>query len=186
MKEGCIFYILLLIIFILFAKNEIGNINALIIESNPFYWLSNGIVKSNESTTDDNLINIKLEYLPQAFQIGSPEFFKVTLFYKSNNQSVLHADTDVIISKNGKEIYKESNEFSQPYVHTQNGIVLSSYKFLGSGHYVISIKICRNKLHASKYKTSKFCGQCNWAQGQISGKYNKITKWVWQNQAYKI
>ena len=98
-------------------------------------------MKSNESTTDDNLINIKLEYSPQAFQIGSPEFFKVTLFYKSNNQSVLHADTDVIISKNGKEIYKESNEFSQPYVHTQNGIVLSSYKFLGSGHYVISIKI---------------------------------------------
>jgi hypothetical protein len=98
-------------------------------------------VKSIESTTDDNLINIKLEYSPQAFQIDSPEFFKVTLFYKNNNQSALHADTDVIISKYGKEIYKESNEFSQPYVHTQNGIVLSSYKFLGSGHYVISIKI---------------------------------------------
>ena len=98
-------------------------------------------MKSNESTTDDNLINIKLEYLPQAFQIGSPEFFKAILFYRNHNQSVLHADTDVIISKNGKEIYKESNEFSQPYVHTQNGIVLSSYKFLGSGHYMISIKI---------------------------------------------
>ncbi|HEY7228565.1 MAG TPA: hypothetical protein VH481_10620 [Nitrososphaeraceae archaeon] len=141
MREGCIFYTLLLVFFILFAKNEVGNINALIFENNPFYGLSNEKVKSIESTTNDNLINIKLEYSPQTVQTGSPEFFKVTLFYKNNNQSVLHADTDVIITKDGKELYKESNEFSQPYVHTPNGIVLSSYKFSGSGHYVISIKV---------------------------------------------
>ncbi len=98
-------------------------------------------MKSVESTTKDNLINIKLEYSPQTIQPSSPEFFKVTLLYKSNNQSVLHADTDVIITKNGKELYKESNQFSQGYVHTPNGIVLSSYKFPAAGQYIISVKV---------------------------------------------
>lgn len=141
MKEGYIFYTLLLVVIILFAKNEIGDINALIVENNPFYGLSIKKVKSVESTTDDNLINIKLEYSPQTFHLGSPEFFKATLFYKNNNQSVLHADTDIIITKNGKELYKESTQFSQGYVHTPNGIVLSSYKFPGVGQYIISVKV---------------------------------------------
>lgn len=62
MKEGCLFYTLLLLFFILFAKNELRNINALIVEDNPFYGSSNKKVKSVDSTTDDNLINIKLEH----------------------------------------------------------------------------------------------------------------------------
>jgi hypothetical protein len=141
MKQDCLFYIAILLVFILFAKNEFGNINALIVENNPFYGLSNEKIESMESTTNDNLINIKLEYAPQAIQTGTPEFFKATLLYKNNNQRVLHADTDIIIIKDGIEIYTESNEFSQPYVHTPNGIVLSSYKFPSSGQYVISIKV---------------------------------------------
>ena len=64
MKEGGLFYTLLLLFFILFAKNELGKINALIVEINPFYGLSNKKVKSVDSTTDDNLINIKLEHSP--------------------------------------------------------------------------------------------------------------------------
>jgi len=141
MKEGRSFYIFLLLIFILFAKNEKEDINALIVENNPFYGLSNEKVKSVESSSNDNLINIKLEYSPETFQPGSPEFFKGILFYKNNNQSVLHADTDVLITKNGKVLYKESNAFSQGYVHTPNGIFLSSYKFPGAGHYIISVKV---------------------------------------------
>jgi hypothetical protein len=141
MSLGRFFHIILLLAFILLLKNELGNLNALIVENNPFYSLDNEKVNSIESTTDDNLINIKLEYAPKAFQTGTPEFFKVTLFYKNNNQRLLHADTDIIIAKDGKELYKESNEFSQPYVHTPNGIVLSSYKFPSSGQYVISVKV---------------------------------------------
>lgn len=141
MSLGRFFHIILLLAFILLLKNEPGNLNALIVENNPFYGLDNEKVNSIESTTDDKLINIKLEYAPKAFQTGTPEFFKVTLFYKNNNQRVLHADTDIIIAKDGKELYKESNEFSQPYVHTPNGIVLSSYKFPSSGQYVISVKV---------------------------------------------
>jgi hypothetical protein len=140
MSLGRSFHIILSLAFILLLKNEPGNLNALIVENNPFYGLDNEKVNSIESTTDDNLINIKLEYAPKTFQTGTPEFFKVTLFYK-NNQRVLHADTDVIIAKDGKELYKESNEFSQPYVHTPNGIVLSSYNFPSSGQYVISVKV---------------------------------------------
>jgi len=128
-------------LFYFICKNELGNINALIVEDNPFYGLSNKKVKSVDSTTDDNLINIKLEHSPQTIKKVSPEFFKATLFYKNNNQSVLHADTDIIITKNGKALYKESSEFSQGYVHTPNGIVLSSYKFPGPGQYVISVKV---------------------------------------------
>ena len=141
MKETAVFHVLLLLVFILFTRNELGNINALIVENNPFYGLSNEKVKSVESTTKDNLINIRLDYSPQTIQRGSPEFFKVNLFYKNNNQSVLHADTDVIITKNGKELYKESNQFLQGYVHTPNGIVLSSYKFPSAGQYGILLKV---------------------------------------------
>jgi hypothetical protein len=46
-----------------------------------------------------------------------------------------------MITKNGKELYKESTQFSQGNVHTPNGIVLSSYKFPGAGQYIISVKI---------------------------------------------
>lgn len=141
MKTGHVFYIILFFALIFILKNESGNVNALILENNPFYGQSNAEIKSVESITDDNLINIKLEYAPAEFQLGSPEFFKSTLFYNDTNEPVLHADTDIIVYKDGKELYKESNEFSQPYVHTPNGIVLSSYKFPGSGQYVISVKV---------------------------------------------
>jgi len=140
MKVGCLFCsIILLLIFILLPENEF--VNALIVENNPFYGLSNQKVKAVESTTDDNLINVKLEYAPEAFKIGIPEFFKATLSYKATNEIALHADTDIVISRDGKELFKESSGYSKPYVHTPNGIVLSSYKFPDSGQYVISVKV---------------------------------------------
>ena len=87
------------------------------------------------------MINVKLEYAPEAIETGSPEFFKATLYYKDTNEIALHADTDIVISKDGKELFKESSGYSKPYVHTPNGIVLSSYKFADSGQYVISVKV---------------------------------------------
>jgi len=141
MKLGCLFHFILLLAFILLLKNEPGNVNAIIIDNNPFYGLSNEKIKSVESTTDDNLINVKLESAPEAIETGSPEFFKATLLYKDTNQMVLHADTDIVITKDGNELYKASNEYPQPFVHTPNGIVLSSYKFPDSGQYVITVKI---------------------------------------------
>ena len=85
---------------------------------------------------------------PSAIQIGSSEFFKATLFHNEKNEIVLHADTDTAISKNGKELYKASSEFSQPFVQTPNGIVLSSYKFPDLGQYIITSENTGNKLHA--------------------------------------
>jgi hypothetical protein len=141
MKTVCIFYIPLLFALILPLKNEIGNVNALIVENNPLYGQSNAVIKSVESLTDDNLINIRLEYAPTEFQVGSPEFFKSTLFYEDTNEPVLYADTDITVYKDGNELYKASNAFSQPFVHTPNGIVLSSYNFPDSGQYTITVKI---------------------------------------------
>ena len=86
------------------------------------------------------MINVKLEYAPEAFKIGSPEFFKASLSYKDTKERALHAETDIVISKDGKELFKESSGYSKPYVHTPTGIVLSSYKFPDSGQYVISVK----------------------------------------------
>ena len=141
MKPVCIFHIIVLFGFILLLTNQTGNVNALIFENNPFYGLSNHEIKTVESTTNDTLTNVKLEYAPTELQNGSPEFFKATLFYGKTDQVVLHADTDIVISKDGNELYKASNEFSQPFVHTPNGIVLSSYKFPDSGQYIITVKI---------------------------------------------
>ena len=140
MRLNYLFYTISFLPLILFSNNGL-NAEAIIIENNPFYGLSNAKIKSIQSLTNDNLINVKLEYAPESTQFGSPEFFKATLFYKNTNQRVLHADMDIIVSKDGKELYKESDEFSQPYVHTPNGIVLSSYKFPSAGQYVVSVKI---------------------------------------------
>ena len=128
-------------IIIFVSENEVAVVNAFIVENNPFYGLSKAKINSVESITSDNLIRIKLEYAPDVIENGSPEFFKITLYHADNNEIALHADTDVVVSKNGKELYKASNEFSQPFVHTPNGIILSSYKFPDSGQYVITVKI---------------------------------------------
>ena len=128
-------------IIIFLSENEVAVVNAVIVENNPFYGLSKAKINSVESITNDNLIRIKLEYAPEVIEIGSPEFFKVTLFHADKNEIALHADTDIVVSKNGKELYKASNEFSQPFVHTPNGIVLSSYNFRDSGQYVITVKV---------------------------------------------
>lgn len=141
MKIGCLFHTILLFGFILILTNGTGNISALIVENNPFYGLSNDKIKSVESNTNDSSTKVKLEYAPEAIQIGSPEFFKATLFHGNTEKIILHADTDILISKDGKELYRASNEFSQPFVHTPNGIVLSSYKFPESGQYIITVKI---------------------------------------------
>jgi hypothetical protein len=135
-----LFHIILLFGFVLILKVPLS-VSGIIFENNPFYGLSNDPIRSIESTTDDNLIRVKLEYAPSAIQIGSPEFFRATLFYNEKNEIALHADTDIAISKNGKELYKASSEFSQPFIHTPNGIVLSSYKFPDSGKYIITAKI---------------------------------------------
>lgn len=128
-------------IVIFLSDNGIAVVNAVIVENNPFYGLSNAKINTVESITNDKLIKIKLEYAPGMIEIGSPEFFKVTLYHTDKNEIALHADTDIIVSKNGKELYKTSNEFSQPFVHTPNGIVLSSYKFPDSGQYLITVKV---------------------------------------------
>ena len=128
-------------IIIFLSENEVAVVNAVIVENNPFYGLSKAKINSVESITNDNLIRIKLEYAPEVIEIGSPEFFKITLYYADKNEIALHADTDIVVSKNGKELYKASNEFSQPFVHTPNGIVLSSYKFPDSGQYEITVKV---------------------------------------------
>lgn len=135
-----LFHIILLFGFVLILKFPLSA-SGLIYANNPFYGLSNDAIRSVESITDDHLIKVKLEYAPSAIQIGTPEFFRATLFHNEKNEIVLHVDTDIAISKNGKELYKASSEFSQPFVHTPNGIVLSSYKFPDSGQYVITVKI---------------------------------------------
>jgi hypothetical protein len=141
MKLACLVRIILFVGFILLLTNGIGIVNGLIVENNPFYGLSNEKIKSVESSTNDGLTKVKLEYAPTEVQNGSPEFFKATLFYGDSDNIILHADTDILISNDGKELYRASNEFSQPFVHTPNGIVLSSYKFPDSEQYIITVKI---------------------------------------------
>jgi hypothetical protein len=133
--------IILSSIIILLSENEEAVVYGVIVENNPFYGLSNEKINIVESITEDKLMKIKLEYAPKVIEVGSPEFFKVTLYSVDKDEIALHADTDIVVSKNGKELYKASDEFSQPFVHTPNGIVLSSYKFPDSGQYMITVKV---------------------------------------------
>lgn len=111
------------------------------VENNPFYGMSSAKIHSVETFTNDRLINIKLEYSPNLVEPNSPEFFKVTLTYTDTNQIVKHADSDIVISKDGLELYKATDEFSRPIVHTPNGLALTSYSFKEPGQYIISVNI---------------------------------------------
>jgi len=65
-------------IIVFLSENEVSVVNAVIVENNPSYGLSKEKINTVESITNDELIRIKLEYAPEAIEIGSPEFFKVT------------------------------------------------------------------------------------------------------------
>ncbi|HEU4467765.1 MAG TPA: hypothetical protein VFR61_01855 [Nitrososphaeraceae archaeon] len=41
------------------------------------------------------MLQIKLEYAPKVIEIGSPEFFRVTLYHADKDEIALHADTDI-------------------------------------------------------------------------------------------
>ena len=131
---------LLLVTFLLLISKQ-EYILGVLVENNPFYGLSNAKINSIETTTIDNFIRVKLEYSPNLVETNSPEFFKVTLTYTDTNQIVKHADSDIIVTKDGEEIYKASDEFSTPIVHTRNGLVLMSYVFPDPGTYIISVNI---------------------------------------------
>lgn len=56
MSLGRFFHIILLLAFILLLKNEPGNLNALIVENNPFYGLDNEKVNSIELSLPQMII----------------------------------------------------------------------------------------------------------------------------------
>ena len=98
MNASPLFQIVLLFGSVLILKVPLSA-SGLVFENNPFFGLSNNPIRSVESITDDNLIKVKLEYAPSAIQIGSPEFFRATLFHNEKNEIVLHADTDIAYIK---------------------------------------------------------------------------------------
>ena len=132
-------FLLLVAFLLLISKQEY--ILGVVVENNPFYGMSNAKINSIESTTIDNFIRVKLEYSPNLVDPNSPEFFKFTLTYTDTSEIVKHADSDIIVSKDGVEVYKASDEFSTPLVHTPNGLVLMSYVFPDPGTYIISVNI---------------------------------------------
>ena len=140
-KKVVCFSLILFFVFIMLLYYGHVYLLGQVVENNPFYGMSSTKIHSVESFTNDSLINIKLEYAPNLVDPNSAEFFKATLTYKDTNQIVKHADSDIIISKDGLELYKASDEFSRPIVHTPNGLVLTSYSFKEPGQYVISVNI---------------------------------------------
>jgi hypothetical protein len=140
-KEITCFSLILFFVFLLLLHYEQAYIHGQVVENNPFYGMSSAKISSVDSITNDSLINVKLEYSPNLVEPSSPEFFKVTLTYNATNQIVKHADSDIVISKDGLELYKASDEFSVPIVHTPNGLVLTSYSFQEPGQYTFSVNI---------------------------------------------
>lgn len=117
-KKYFFYFIVLLIIFVLVSKIAKDYVAGAIDENNPFYGISTAQIHSTATSTDDNLINIQLDYAPNLVERNSPEFFIVTLTYYGTNQIVKHADSDIIITKDGQELYKALVEFSRHSVHT--------------------------------------------------------------------
>jgi hypothetical protein len=130
-----------LFLIILLSQSWFGIVLAVTVENNPFYGLSNTRINSIENLTNDKIIKVKMEYTTETIDLVSPVFFKITLYYSNTNKVVFHADTDVMISKDDNELFRESSQYSQPFVHTPNGIVLSSFKFPEAGQYLITVKI---------------------------------------------
>ena len=117
------------------------NSYSLAVANNPFYSMSNAKIHSTESLTSDSKLLVKLDYSPDVSKKGELTFFRINFFDSNGKDRTRHVDCDLIIEKSKSELFKASEQYGEPSIHTPNGIMLNSFGFNETGKYTITVEI---------------------------------------------
>jgi hypothetical protein len=92
--------------------------------------------------TSDGILDVKLESTPNPIKSGQETNYKVTFLQKGTDTVQVHIDYDFVILKdNSTEVFKASQQTSQPLLHTAEGIVTIPFTLKESGSYIIRVSV---------------------------------------------
>jgi hypothetical protein len=103
--------------------------------------MSDATIHSISGYTTDNSLFIELEYGPDKVKKDEHTFFKINIFNSGSKERTSHVDCDLVVKTNGTEVFKASDEYGEPSIHTTDGIMLTQYKFNQIGKYTISVVV---------------------------------------------
>jgi hypothetical protein len=113
---------------------------SLVVANNPFYSMSDAKIHSVKGKTTDGKHFVVLDYSPDVVKKGELTFFRINFFNSDDKDRTRHVDCDLIISGKGK-LFKASEQYGEPLIHSPDGIMLTSFDFNQTGKYMISVEI---------------------------------------------
>ena len=103
--------------------------------------MSNAKIQGVKGHTSDGKLLVELEYSPEVVKKDELIFFKINFFDSDSNDRTRHVDCDLIVRKSGMGLFKASKQYSEPLIHSPNGILLTSFGFNETGRYTLSIEV---------------------------------------------
>lgn len=103
--------------------------------------MSNAKIQGVKGHTSDGKLLVELEYSPEVVKKDELIFFKINFFDSDSNDRTRHVDCDLIVRKSGMGLFKASKQYSEPLIHSPNGILLTSFGFNETGRYTLSVEV---------------------------------------------
>jgi hypothetical protein len=114
---------------------------SVVVANNPFYSMSDAGIHSIKGKTSDGKLLIDLDYSPDLVKKGELTFFKVNFFNSDDGDRTRHVDCDLIISNGNAVLFKASEQYGEPLIHSPDGIMLTSFGFNKTGEYKVSVEV---------------------------------------------
>lgn len=112
-----------------------------VVANNPFYSMSDAGVHSIKGKTSDGKILVDLQYSPNLVKNDELTFFKINFFNSDDKDRTRHVDCDFIIRNSKGVLFKSSEQYGEPSIHSPDGIMLTSFGFNKTGEYKISVEV---------------------------------------------
>jgi len=112
-----------------------------IVANNPFYSMSDAGIHSIKGETSDGKILVDLQYSPNLVKKDELTFFKINFFNSNDKDRTRHVDCDFIIRNSKEVLFKSSEQYGEPSIHSPDGIMLTSFGFNKTGEYKISVEV---------------------------------------------
>lgn len=112
-----------------------------IVANNPFYSMSDAGIHSVKGKTSDGKILVDLQYSPNLVKKDELTFFKINFFNSDDKDRTRHVDCDFMIRNSKGVLFKSSEQYGEPSIHSPDGIMLTSFGFNKTGEYKISVEV---------------------------------------------
>ena len=111
-----------------------------VVANNPFFSMSNATIHGVNDHTSDGKLLVEPEYSPDIVKKDELTFFKINFFDSGSKDRTRHVDCDLVIRKNETKLYTASKQYGEEFIHSPNGIMLTSFGFNETGKYTISVE----------------------------------------------